>query len=145
MFIIKFVRIIFKFISIVFTILFLIFGVLAVKDQLKYKDYVKCEAVVLDSYEMPSSSSSNEHYALVQYTYDGIDYTEEYRVEKDYYNMHGEEITVKCDPADPSQLYDSGDFILYIILCSVFGLVSLIFGLVDLILKKASKKIIMNI
>jgi len=143
--IIKFVRAIFKFISIIFMVLFLIFGFLAVKYQLKYKDYVKCQAVVLDSYDKPSSNGSDEHYAIVQYNYEGNGYTEEYRVWRAYYNMHGSEITVKCDPNDPSKLNDSGDFVLYIILCSVFGLVSLIFGLVDLILKKASKKIFLNI
>ena len=142
LFIIKFVRAIFKFISVIFTVLFLLFGFLAVKDQLQYKDYVKCQAVVLDSYDKPSSGGSDDHYAVVHYTYDGTEYTQEYRVWRAYYNMIGSEITVKCDPNDPTQLNDSGDLLLYIILGSVFGIVSLIFGLVDLILKKLSKKIL---
>ncbi len=141
MFILKFVRAIFKFISIVFTVLFLIFAFFAVKDQIKYIDYVKCQAVVLDSYSKPSSEGTDEHYAVVRYSYEGKQYIEEYRVWRAYYNMHGAEITVKCDPADPAKLQDSGNFAVFVILCCSFGIVSFIFGLVSFILKKVIKKI----
>ena len=123
-----------RFIAIIFAVVFLVFGVFAIVECVKYKDYVTFEADVTAAYNAPSSTETTEHYIDISYTYNGTEYKTTQQVITDY--KVGDKIKIRLNPDKPDQLAGNIKMLVFIILAGVFGLISLIMGLVAFFIRK---------